>query len=237
MLPGPMPPYLRPMAPTAVDAILCGDPARALAIAQDLFTEPRMSNHNRGLWGYFGSLPNGSQMTVQATGIGGASAAVVLEALAERGLRRAVRVGSATSRDAEPQVGSLIAVSRVWARDGASAAYGAAPGDDLVPDPVLTSHLAAGCRGTAELVSLSRPQPGERDARGPGAGAGAVYDMQSAALLAVSERNRVELGIGVVVTRNSGGPLEDDPHEAASIELGRTAAAALSGRRAHAESA
>jgi uridine phosphorylase len=228
-----MPPYLRPMAPTAADAILCGDPARALTIAQDLLTEPRMSNHNRGLWGYFGSLPNGSEMTVQATGIGGTSAAIVLEALAERGLRRAVRVGSATSRAAEPQAGSLIAVSRVWARDGASAAYGAAPDSGLAPDPTLTTLLAAGCRDTAELVSLSRPPLGGRDPDEPGAGAGTLYDMQSAALLAAAKQAGVEIGIGVVVTRNSLGPLEDDPHEAASIQLGRTGAAALAGRRDH----
>lgn len=225
-----MPPYLRPMAPTAVDAILCGDPARALTIAQALLTEPRMSNHNRGLWGYYGALPDGTEMTVQATGIGGASAAIVLEALAERGLRRAVRVGSATSRGAEPGVGTLIAATGVWARDGASAAYGATPGSRLAPDPTLTAAVAAGCQSSAELVSLSRPRPGRDDPEGPGPADGALYDMQSAALLAAAERNGVELAVGVVVTRNSGGPLEDDPHEAASIDLGRVAATALSAR-------
>ena len=40
--------YLRPSAPTAADALICGDPARALTIAQHVMVQPRMSNHHRG---------------------------------------------------------------------------------------------------------------------------------------------------------------------------------------------
>ena len=38
----------------AADAILVGDPGRALLLAQELLEQPKMSNHARGLWGYSG---------------------------------------------------------------------------------------------------------------------------------------------------------------------------------------
>ena len=49
-----MPSRLRPTAPIAAEAILVGDPGRALMLAQELLEEPKMSNHARGLWGYYG---------------------------------------------------------------------------------------------------------------------------------------------------------------------------------------
>ena len=39
--------------------LLPGDPGRALRLAQTLLTEPKMLNHNRGLWGYTGTAPDG----------------------------------------------------------------------------------------------------------------------------------------------------------------------------------
>jgi purine-nucleoside phosphorylase len=45
-----MPHHLKPSTDYAEDALLPGDPGRALALAQQLLTEPRMSNHARGLW-------------------------------------------------------------------------------------------------------------------------------------------------------------------------------------------
>ena len=49
-----MPSRLRPTASVAADAILVGDPGRALMLAQALLEQPKMSNHARGLWGYWG---------------------------------------------------------------------------------------------------------------------------------------------------------------------------------------
>ncbi len=74
--------------------MLVGDPGRALLLAQELLEEPKMSNHARGLWGYSGRTPAGERLTIQATGIGGPSAALVLADLAKLGVRRAVRVGT-----------------------------------------------------------------------------------------------------------------------------------------------
>jgi purine-nucleoside phosphorylase len=59
----PVPHHLRPSTPYAPDALLPGDPGRALALAQQLLTEPKMSNHARGLWGYSGETPNGNPLS------------------------------------------------------------------------------------------------------------------------------------------------------------------------------
>ena len=53
-----------------------------------------MFNHNRGLWGYTGEAADGRALTIQATGMGGPSAAIVLAELIALGARRAIRVGT-----------------------------------------------------------------------------------------------------------------------------------------------
>ena len=53
----PDPIHLHPTAPLAERVLLPGDPGRALLLAQALLAEPKMFNHNRGLWGYTGAAP------------------------------------------------------------------------------------------------------------------------------------------------------------------------------------
>jgi purine-nucleoside phosphorylase len=66
-----MPVHLHPTAPLAERVLLPGDPGRALALAQLLLDEPKMFNHNRGLWGYTGTASDGDALTIQSTGMGG----------------------------------------------------------------------------------------------------------------------------------------------------------------------
>ena len=89
-----VPKRLRPTAQIAAAAVLVGDPGRALLLAQELLEEPKMSNHARELWGYSGRTPAGDELTIQATGMGGPSAAIVLADLAELGMKRAVRIST-----------------------------------------------------------------------------------------------------------------------------------------------
>src|SRR6266436_1306577 len=88
------PVHLRPTAPLAERVLLPGDPGRALELAQALLVEPLMFNHHRGLWGYTGAAPDGEPLTIQSTGMGGPSAAIVMSELIALGARRAIRVGS-----------------------------------------------------------------------------------------------------------------------------------------------
>lgn len=219
-----MPPYLRSMGPTAAAAIICGDPARALGIAQELLIEPRMSNHHRGLWGYFGETADGHELTVQATGIGGPGAAIVVSELARRGIRAAIRVGTCRSTGSAPEVGTSVTATRVVGHDGTSAALSGERRAALQPDPALTAALAKRTGTTAELHSFDRLEP-------PAGvlGAGALHDLQSAAVLAAAAEYRVPAAVAVVISRNSERPLEDEPLAAASLALARGAAEALVG--------
>src|SRR5204862_2796493 len=88
------PVHLQPTAELAPRALLPGDPGRALLLAQTLLDQPRMFNHNRGLWGYTGAAADGAPLTIQSTGMGGPSAAVVAEELADLGVKRILRVGT-----------------------------------------------------------------------------------------------------------------------------------------------
>jgi uridine phosphorylase len=135
-----VPHHLRPSTAYAAEALLPGDPGRALALAQQLLTEPLMSNHARGLWGYTGETRAGRPLSIQSTGMGGPSAAIVLRELYELGVRRAIRVGTCGALDPELEHGDLVVVSGALAEDGTSRRLGA---DALAePDGELTTALA-----------------------------------------------------------------------------------------------
>ena len=93
------PRILRPTADPAERAILVGDPGRALLLATELLEAPApMFNHHRGLWGYCGPSAAGrGRLLIQGTGVGGPSIGAVVTDLALLGVRRMVRLGTATS--------------------------------------------------------------------------------------------------------------------------------------------
>ena len=108
------PNHSEPTAELAERVLLPGDPARALAVAQVLLeTPPKMFNHARGLWGYTGIAPDGEPLTVQATGMGGPSAAIVCEELIALGATRLVRIGTCGALDPELELGTLLAAASV----------------------------------------------------------------------------------------------------------------------------
>ena len=221
------PVYVHPTAPLADRALLPGDPGRALALAQALFqTTARMFNHNRGLWGYTGTALDGAELTVQSTGIGGPSAAVVLEELCDLGLRRAVRIGTCAALDTGADLGEIVAVRDVVAADGASRALGA--GERVAGDEALTAALAAAAdrAGTAASSDLFYdPRPGER--AGWAAAGALVVDLETAAILTVARRRGIPAGALLAVTARGGERLDADAIAEAGLRLGRAALAAL----------
>jgi uridine phosphorylase len=223
-----MPSRLRPKAPVAADAILVGDPGRALLLAQELLEQPKMSNHARGLWGYSGLTPGGRELTIQATGMGGPSAVAVLADLAKLGVRRAVRVGTCVGLSPTAPLGTLVAVSEAIAAGGSASSFGLSAGDVVPPDPDLTERLI-GQPGTG----LSAERVGSFDSMPPGPGADtaglAVADMQTAAVLARARQLGIAIAaVLVVVGTTSGERLDDESLEKAAKTLGRLAANTLS---------
>src|SRR5258708_20910559 len=131
--------HLRPTAALAERVLLPGDPGRALALAQFLLESPLMFNHHRGLWGYTGTAADGEPLTVQSTGMGGPSAAIVLHALISLGVTRAIRVGTCGALDPALGLGDLVVAREATAADGTSLALGA--GELTRADPVLVDAL------------------------------------------------------------------------------------------------
>lgn len=220
-----MPARLRPTAPIASEAVLVGDPGRALMLAQELLEQPKMSNHARGLWGYTGTTGSGDELTIQSTGMGGPSASVVLADLAKLGLRRAVRIGTCASLG-ERALGEIVVVSE--AREGQGAFP--SPKDAKAPrrpDPALTEALEgrlpeARVAPVLSLDSLYRP---ERDLPSTLA---EVADMQTAALLATATELGVAIAALLIVSeRSDSGQLPDEVLEEVAKRAGRAAAAVL----------
>ncbi|MDQ2897928.1 MAG: purine-nucleoside phosphorylase, partial [Actinomycetota bacterium] len=140
--------HLHPTAPLAERVLLPGDPGRALRMAETLLDAPKMFNHNRGLWGYTGAGPDGEPLTIQSTGMGGPSAAIVIAELHDLGARTMIRVGTCGALHPALLLGELLVVTEALSADGTSRALGA--GDRVSGDPSLLERLTAACgAGTA----------------------------------------------------------------------------------------
>jgi DeoD family purine-nucleoside phosphorylase len=95
--------------------LLPGDPLRAKYIAEAFFDDPVQRNAERGLLGFTGTF-EGKPVSVQATGMGCPSAAIVVEELVQLGVQRLLRVGTCGGLQPDLGLGDLIvAVSAVGA--------------------------------------------------------------------------------------------------------------------------
>ena len=223
--------HLRPHEDVAERVLVPGDPGRALRLAQLLLEKPKMLNHNRGLWGYSGTAADGAALTIQSTGMGGPSAAIVLEELIDLGARRIVRVGTCGALADGLELGSLLVADGVLAEDGTSRALGAS--GTIAPDPGLTEALSAAAPGSRSGLVVSSDL--FYDGRDPGrarawADAGALaVEMEAATLLAVAARRGVTAACVLTVTDLVAGRVRigDEALEAAEAELGRAGLAAL----------
>lgn len=213
----PMPARLRPTAPIAPDAILVGDPGRALMLAQELLAQPKMSNHARGLWGYGGETSGGRPLTIQSTGMGGPSATVVLRDLAELGVRRAIRIGTGTSLS-DVDLGELLVVTEARTQKGAAAH----------PNLEMTKKLKGSLRGAQTGIAVSLDALHDPERVSPSVLAD-VADMQTAALLAAGAQLGVALaGLLIVTEKSDSGQLQDEELEAAAKQAGAAAVGVLS---------
>jgi purine-nucleoside phosphorylase len=67
--------------------LLPGDPLRAKYIAETYLDNPVLRNEERAMYGYTGEF-EGKPVSVQATGMGCPSAAIVIEELVQLGVKR-----------------------------------------------------------------------------------------------------------------------------------------------------
>jgi DeoD family purine-nucleoside phosphorylase len=230
--------HLQPTAPLAERVLLPGDPGRALLLAQSLLREPKMFNHNRGLWGYTGAAADGESLTIQSTGMGGPSAAIVIAELHELGARTLLRVGTCGALDPELRLGELLIVAEAIADDGTSRALGVgADGARIPASPELAARLHAAAegsaRGAAVVVSTDLfydgPEGAERRWRDQGA---IAVEMEAATLFALAARRGFTAGALLIVSDlvlPARRRIEPDHLRRAEHRLGEVAAAALAG--------
>jgi uridine phosphorylase len=228
-----VPLHLRPTAAIATDALLPGDPGRAMLLAQALFRDtPKMSNHTRGWWGYWGETEAGRPLTIQSTGVGGPSAAIVLQELHELGVERAIRVGTCGAVDEALALGDLVVARAALTLDGTSRRL---QGEDVVAaDPTLTAALADAAGVEPSLIAtvdlFYDPDPDWRSELG--ARGAAAIEMEAASLFALGGRLGVSVGCVLAVTDvfeggERSGRITDEGLTDAAHRLGEVAVEAL----------
>lgn len=236
--------HLHPTAPLADRVLLPGDPGRALRLAQVLIDSPKMFNHNRGLWGYSGpAFADGRALTIQSTGMGGPSAAIIIRELISLGATRLLRIGTCGGLDPELALGQLLVATEAIADDGTSRALGA--DRRVAGSPALLGALLAAAGAPA---GIPEPTAGNTAiTSGPivstdlfydvehlhdswrGDGARAV-EMEAATLFALAARHHVEAGALTIVSdllSPTHVRISDEALAAAETRLGQTAVAAL----------
>ncbi len=220
--------HLRPTASLSERVLLPGDPGRALMLAQALLEEPRMFNHHRGLWGYTGAASDGEPLTIQATGMGGPSAAIVLRELIALGARRVIRVGTCGALAPGLQLGSLVIAGEAICADGTSRALGA--GERASADGTITRALqrAAPDAPVGAVISVDLFY----DADLGGADGALAVEMEAAALFALGSQQRIAVGCVLVVSdtfdeRGSRERIDEHLLLSSAEAMGRAAVGAL----------
>ncbi len=138
--------------------LIPGDPNRATAIAGMFdggLNQARRVNSNRGLLGYTGTY-KGKPVSVQASGMGAPTMAIVTEELLRLGARRLIRVGTCGGIGRGIQTGELVIAASATPFDGATATY--LHGDPYAPtaDFALVRALADAAARTGERAHVGQ---------------------------------------------------------------------------------
>ncbi len=129
-------------------ALLPGDPIRIDRV-QELLTDPKDQAHNREyrtVLGHYEGIP----ILVTSTGIGGPSAGIAVEELANLGVSRLIRIGSSGALQKEIQLGELIIATGAVRDEGTTHAFVKASYPALAD-----SELTAVMQKTAEELELT----------------------------------------------------------------------------------
>ncbi|MEZ4317757.1 MAG: nucleoside phosphorylase [Myxococcota bacterium] len=101
-------------------AILCGDPDRASRVAHEHLGFEKVLSTNRGLNSYVGRTPGGRRVVSATSGMGAPSASIVVNELAQVGIRHILRVGTCGSIQPHVPAGSVVISRGALCRQGAA---------------------------------------------------------------------------------------------------------------------
>lgn len=196
--------------------LLPGDPNRATTIASRFdggLAGALQVNANRGLLGYTGTV-GGRPISVQTTGMGAPSIAVVVEELLRLGARQLVRVGTTGALRGDLQLGEIVIATASSPTDGTTQTFMGgkpyAPAADFALTHALV-HAAerlgapfhVGPIATIDVFSHYHPDPNFVQ---PWRDAGALaVEMEASALFYLAAARAVQAAcLGVVVDIDTG---------------------------------
>lgn len=133
--------------------LLPGDPDRATLIAERFFERPERYNEYRHLYGYTGTF-EGVPVSVQTTGMGCPSLAIVVEELVRLGARTLVRVGTCGAVGPGVAPGDLVVAASSVANDGTTRQYLNGTAHAPSADFGLTRALAAAAEATGRRTHV-----------------------------------------------------------------------------------
>jgi 5'-methylthioadenosine phosphorylase/purine-nucleoside phosphorylase len=102
--------------------LLPGDPLRAKHIAETFMEDVVQRNSERGMLGFTGTF-HGKPVSVQSSGMGCPSAAIVIEELVQLGVRKIMRVGTCGGLQPDLGMGDLIVALSATPADSTSVHY------------------------------------------------------------------------------------------------------------------
>jgi len=118
-----MPIHLRAEPGDYAEAVLVpGDPLRAKYIADTYLDDVVQVNAERGMLGFSGTW-EGRPVSVQSTGMGCPSAAIVVEELVMLGCKRILRVGTCGGLQPHHRLGDMIVALTAVPQDGTTHTY------------------------------------------------------------------------------------------------------------------
>lgn len=125
--------------------LLSGEPERSQYIVKTYLQNVKLLSKYRGLNSYLGNLDDGKPILVATSGMGAPSLSIVVNELAQVGIKQFIRVGTCGSIQPHVSVGDLVVSQAALCRQGA--ALDIAPVEyPAVADPWLTVALVETAR-------------------------------------------------------------------------------------------
>ena len=186
--------------------LLPGDPLRAKYIADTFMEDVVQRNAERGMLGYTGTF-NGTPVSVQASGMGCPSAAIVIEELVQLGVKKLMRVGTCGGLQPDLAIGDLVIAMSATAADATASHYVGdephAPTADfgLVHEAVhQAKHLGKPVRvGPIVSSDIFYPPDPDQARRWSDRGILAV-EMEAAVLFTLGALRRIQAGCMLIVS-------------------------------------
>jgi DeoD family purine-nucleoside phosphorylase len=194
----------------AESVLLPGDPRRAKYIAENFFEDAKLVTEERGMLGYTGTY-KGTPVSVQATGMGCPSAAIVTAELIQLGARNLLRIGTCGGYSQDLRLGDLVIATAATPNDGtvSSITRGLPYAPAAHFDMVHAAHHAAESAGRRSFVGpiVSSDlfyDPEEEPARLWGELGVLAVEMEAAAIFTLSAMRGVKAGCLLTVSDTIG---------------------------------